>query len=306
MSSRRSFLQQSGIAAAAAFLSQSAIATALANTTSAAGINKIGIQLYTLRELLAKDVKSVISNLNKIGYTEVETFYGYAGPNAAKGFWGLDAKEFKSLLNDNNIVTPSGHYNVNEYLVANGTDDILKSHIETAATVGQKYFAIPGLPENVRKTGSIDDYKAIAEKFNKAAELCKAYKLKLGYHNHNFEFNDLGDGLTGYKILLKETDPATVSFELDLFWAINAGLDPIQLFKQNPGRYKMWHVKDMDKSNRNVFTEVGTGSIDFKPIFAEAKLAGLTHIFVEQDVIKIDPYNSITQSFNFIKGTLLK
>jgi len=306
MTNRRSFLQQTGIAAAAALLSQSALASALANTNYSAGIKKVGLQLYTLRDLLAKDVKGVIAQLSKIGYNQVETFYGYAGPNAAKGFWGLDAKDFKSLMSDYNITSPGGHYNATDFLTAGGNEDVLKSHIETAATVGQQYFIIPALPTTIRQTGTADDYKMIAAKFNRAAELCKTHQLKLAYHNHNFEFKDQGNGLTGYEILLKETDPKLVSFELDLFWAVNAGLDPLTMFKQHPGRFKMWHVKDMDKADKSVYVEVGTGSIDFKSIFKAAKLSGLEYIFVEQDVIKIDPYTSVTTSFNYVKNTLLK
>lgn len=306
MSNRRSFLKQTGIATAATFLSQSALASALTAPLYNAAVNKVGIQLFTLREALNKDVKSVIQHLSQIGYQQVETYYGYTGPNAAKGFWGLDAKEFKSLLSTYRLTSPSGHYNVNDFLVAGGNEDILKSHIETAAAVGQDYFVIPGLPTHIRESGTADDYKAIAAKFNIAAELCKAHHLKLAYHNHNFEFRDLGNNQTPYQILLKETDAKLVNFELDLFWTINAGIDPVALFKQNPGRFKMWHVKDMDKNDKNVFAEVGTGSIDFKPIFAQAKLAGLDYIFVEQDLIRIDPYQSVTQSIDYVKKNLLK
>jgi len=303
MSNRRSFLQQAGIATAAAFLSPAVLSSALA--AAPALPNKVGIQLYTLREQLSKDVKGTISELARIGYDQVETFYGYDGPNAAKGFWGLDAKAFKSLLSAHHLTSPSGHYNVSAFLSKGGNDDVLKSHIETAATVGQKYFVIPSIPGEVRKAGKMDNYKEMAAKFNHAAELCKKHQLKLAYHNHNFEFNDLGKGVTAYDVLLKETDPATVSFELDLFWAVNAGLNPLEMFKLHPGRFKMWHVKDMDKADKNVFTEVGTGSIDFKSIFRNAKLSGLEYLFVEQDIIKIDPYQSITKSIDYIRKDLL-
>lgn len=303
MSNRRIFLQQAGIAAAAAFLSPSVLSPAWA--ADKAGLNKVGLQLYTLRQQLEKDVKGTIAQVAKVGYNQVETFYGYTGPNAAKGFWGLDAKEFKRLLAAYHLTSPGGHYNVTDFLTKGGNDDVLKSHIETAATVGQKYFVIPALPEEVRKTGTLDNYKEMAAKFNHAAELCKKHNLKLGYHNHNFEFKDQGNGTTGYDILLKETDASMVSFELDLFWVTNAGLDPLKMFRQHPGRFTMWHIKDMDKTNKNVFTEVGTGSIDFKSIFREAKLSGLEYIFVEQDIIKIDPYQSISKSINYIKNTLI-
>jgi len=197
--------------------------------------------------------------------------------------------------------SPSGHYNVTAYLSPDGNEDVLKSHLETAAVVGQQYFVVPAMPTDIRTSGTIDDYKPMAQKFNGAGELCKDHQLKLGYHNHAFEFKDLGNGLTGYDVLLKETDPGLVSFELEIFWLINAGYDPLVLFKENPGRFKMWHVKDMDKTDMSVYTEVGTGRIDYKRILAEAKLSGLENLFVEQDVIIIDPYKSITQSLNYVK-----
>lgn len=304
MQNRRNFLTQAGLAITAAMFSPSIIGSAMANTT-AAGKRQIGIQLFTLREQLLKDVQGTIAQVAKIGYQQVETFYGYPGANAAKEFWGLDAKAFKSLLKANNLSSPAGHYNCTAFLT-DGGEDVLKAQIETAAIVGQKYFIIPGLPTNIRQNGTLDDYKNMAAKFNRAAELSKAHGLKLGYHNHNFEFKDQGNGNTGYHILLKETDPALVSFELDLFWAINAGLDPVKMFRENPGRFRMWHVKDMDSADKSVYTEVGTGIIPFKAIFAEAKLSGMEYLFIEQDVIKIDPYQSISESLNYVKHTLLK
>ena len=302
MNSRRNFIQKTGIAALTAVLSPSIISSALANSADKAAVSKIGIQLFTLRDQLQKDVKGVITKLAEIGYKQVETFYGYGGPES---FWGLDAKAFKSLLNENGITTPSGHYNATAFLTKGGNDDVLKRQIETAATVGQKYYVIPALPPDVRKSGTLDDYKEMAAKFNHAGEICKTHGLELGYHNHNFEFENQG-GTTGYDILLKETDPSMVTFELDLFWAVNSGLDPVKMFDEHPGRFKLWHVKDMDKADKSVFTEVGTGRIDFKTIFKNAKTSGLKYIFVEQDVIKIDPYQSITQSVNYIKNSLLK
>jgi sugar phosphate isomerase/epimerase len=301
MSNRRIFLQQAGIAAAAAFLSPLTSALAAEKAFS----HPVGIQLYTLREQLAKDVKDTIAKVAQTGYGQVETFYGYAGKNAAPGFWGLDAKAFKQLLSEHRLTSPSGHYNANAFLSKGGNDEVLKQHIEVAATLGQKYFVIPSIPHDHTKPDTADNYKEMAAKFNHAAELCKKQGLQLGYHNHNFEFKDLGKGLTPFDILLKETDPSMVSFELDLFWAVNAGLNPLDMFRLHPDRFKMWHVKDMDKANKSVFTEVGTGSIDFKSIFSKAKLSGMEYLFVEQDVIKIDPWESISKSINYIKKDLL-
>ena len=301
MTTRRSFLQKVSLASAAAFLSPSVITTALAES---AKVSKIGIGLFTLREQLTADVKATIEQVAKIGYNQVETYYGYPGKYEVKGFWGLEAKDFNALLKANNLSSPSGHYNVTEFL-STGDDKVLKSHIETAATVGQKYFVIPALPTDIRTNGTLDDYKRMAAKFNQAAILCEKSGLKLAYHNHNFEFKDQGSGVTGYEILLSETDAKLVGFELDIFWAVNAGLNPVDMFKKNPGRYKMLHVKDMDKTDKAVFVEVGSGRIDFKRIFAASKLAGVDYIFTEQDIIKKAPYDSIAESYNYIKKNLL-
>lgn len=301
MTTRRSFLQQTSLAAVAAFLSPSVITSALAQP---AKVSKIGIGLFTLREQLTADVKATIAHVAKIGYNQVETYYGYPGKYEVKGFWGLEAKDFNMLLKNNSLTCPSGHYNTTEFL-STGDEKILKSHIEVANSVGQKYFVIPALPTDIRTNGTLDDYKRMAARFNIAGELCKKAGLKLAYHNHNFEFKDQGNGITGYDILLKETDAKLVDFELDIFWAINAGLNPVDMFKKNPGRYKMFHVKDMDKQDKAVFAEVGSGRIDFKSIFAESKMAGLDYIFTEQDLIKKDPYKSITESYNYVKNNLI-
>ncbi|MGN8058322.1 sugar phosphate isomerase/epimerase family protein [Pedobacter sp. 22163] len=301
MTTRRSFLQKVSFASAAAFLSPSLITTALAGS---AKVSKIGIGLFTLREQLTADVKATIEQVAKIGYSQVETYYGYPGKYEVKGFWGLEAKDFNALLKANGLTSPSGHYNLTEFL-SSGDDKVLKSHIETAATVGQKYFVIPALPTNIRANGTLDDYKRMASKFNQAAELCQKSGLKLAYHNHNFEFKDQGNGATGYEILLTETDAKLVGFELDIFWAVNAGLNPVDMFKKNPGRYKMFHVKDMDKTDKAVFVEVGSGRIDFKGIFAASKLAGVDYIFTEQDIIRKAPYESIAESYDYIKKNLL-
>ncbi|QIL38539.1 TIM barrel protein [Pedobacter sp. HDW13] len=301
MTTRRSFLQKVSLAGAAAFLSPSIITSALAQPTK---LSKIGIGLFTLREQLTADVKATIAQVARIGYNQVETYYGYPGKYEVKGFWGLEARDFNELLKANGLTSPSGHYNVTEFL-STSDDKVLKSHIETAATVGQKYFVIPALPTDIRANGTLDDYKRMAAKFNQAAELCQKSGLKLAYHNHNFEFKDQGNGLTGYDILLNETEAKLVGFELDIFWAVNAGLNPVDMFKKNPGRYKMFHVKDMDKEDKAVFTEVGSGRIDFKPIFTASKLAGVDYIFTEQDLIKKPPFESITESYNYIKKNLL-
>lgn len=291
MNSRRTFLKHAGIAAAGAIVLPSFACSALAPTKT------VGLQLYSLREQLPKDVRGTMAKVAEAGYKEVETF----GYSLNGKFWGLDPKAFKNLLLEHGLTAPSGHYGMDKFL-ADGNQEDLKNYIEAANTVGGEYIVIPYLPDNLRKTA--DDWKKLAEKMSEAAVICKANGLKLGYHNHNFEFDKYGE-TTGYDILLKGTDPKAVQFELDLYWVVRSGNDPVKLFTDHPGRFPMWHVKDMDKANNTINTEVGSGTIDFKKIYQSAKLAGLKHLIVEQENFSLDPYVSIKQSADYIKKNII-
>lgn len=261
-------------------------------------IKNIGLQLYTLRDALPKDLKETIQKISKQGYTEVET-YGFSTNDC---FFGHSVKEFKTILSDNGLKATSGHYDFNAY-IKDGKTDFLKASIEGAITLGSEYIVVPWIEKSLRQ--NIDNYKNIAQKVNEAAELCKNAGLKLAYHNHDFEFIDY-NGTNGYDILLKETDKNLVDFEMDLYWVVRSGNDPITLFKENPGRFTMWHVKDMDKKNPDWNNEIGNGSIDFKTIFAEAKLSGMQRFFVEQETNYVpDPLGSIATSHNYVNNNLV-
>ena len=180
--------------------------------------------------------------------------------------------------------------------------DTFNSYIEAALATGQTYIVIPGLNHDFIKTAA--DFKSIADKMNKAAAICKTHGLKLGYHNHYFEWKET-EGTTFYDTILAETDPALVSMEMDIYWVVRAGHDPVSIFKKHPGRFTMVHVKDMDKTNPELNTEIGSGSIDFKTILSNAKLAGIKHFIVEQEnYTNIDPYKSIAQSSAYLKNSL--
>jgi sugar phosphate isomerase/epimerase len=295
MNNRREFIKQTGLFALASTVLPSFACSAMKPFVA----NKnVGLQLYSLRSILPKDVKGVIEKVAQAGYTEVET-YGYSAKN---GFWGLSPKDFDGLLKNNNIKAVSGHYGLDGFLAGGSADD-LKSCIEATKITGGSYVTVPYLGESLRKTA--DSYKKVAQKLNEAAKLCKANGLNFAYHNHAFEFTKF-ENTSGYEILLNETDNNLVDFELDLYWAVRSGNDPLSLFKKHPGRFKMWHVKDMDKANKELNAEVGTGSIDFKPIFAQAKLAGVKHYFVEHETnYKPDELGSVKASFEYLKSNLL-
>jgi sugar phosphate isomerase/epimerase len=287
MVNRRQFLFSSGIAVAG---------TMLGANSFAKGFNKsrIGLQLYSLRdEIPTIGLNGALKKMAAAGYNSVE-LYGY---NSKDNYFKSTAKELAAMLKNNKIISPSGHYQLSLF------DNDGQQTIDAALQVGHKYVVIPWLPEEQRK--SLDDYKVLTEKVNKAALLCKKNNIKLAYHNHDFEFKKYEGDVCGYDILLKETDKALVDFEMDLFWVVTAGLDPVELFKQNPGRFKMWHVKDMDKTNSKLQTEVGSGSINFKAIFAKAKLSGLEYFYVEQENLPVPADKNIKKSIQYLKKNIL-
>jgi len=291
MTTRRKFLTQAGLISAGVLIAPKLL--------SAKPNNIVGLQLYSLRDQLPKDVKGGIANVAAAGYKNVEPF----GYSKQRGFWGLDAKDFSTLLKDNGLSTASGHFDMNEYFVHGKTDD-LETYIEAANITGMSYIIVPSINGEVLK--SADQFKEVADKMNKAAEICKKSGLKLGYHNHNFEWKPV-DGTTFYDVLLKNTDPALVHMEMDIFWVVRSGKDPVKLFEEHPGRYALCHIKDRDKTNTNINTEIGKGSIDFKAILTERniKLAGLKHFIVEQEnYINIDPAVSIKESCDYCKNVL--
>jgi sugar phosphate isomerase/epimerase len=252
-----------------------------------------------LRESLPKDVKSVLEQVAKAGFKEVET-YGYT---IKEGFFGTTPKDFKNILNDNGLKAPSGHYDFSA-LMKDNNYDFLKASIETASILGSEYIVVPWFAPELRGT-SADDYKKIAQKINKAGVLCKEAGLKIAYHNHDFEFEKF-ENTTGFEVLLNETDKKLVDFELDLYWVVRAGYDPLQLFKENSGRFTMWHVKDMEKTKPEWNTEIGNGRIDFKAIFAQAKVSGMKHFYVEQETnYTPNPIESVKTSFNYIEKYLM-
>ncbi len=290
MISRRNFIVTTGLAASAV----------LASPSFAFSMNKkeIGLQLYTLRDELPKDVKGTLEKVAKVGYTTVET-YGFSIKDQ---FWGLTPKELKKILDENNLKAVSGHYNLGSFLYDGKTSELLAS-IEAAKILKSEFLTIPWVDEPFRR--NIEDYKKIAARVNEAAIMCKKAGLKLAYHNHDFEFQK-HDGITGFEILLKETDKDLVFFELDLYWVIHSGNDPLEFFAANSGRFKMWHVKDKDKTNNDLNTEVGSGTIDFKPLFAAAKQSGMIHFFVEQENnFASNSFESIKSSCDFISKNLI-
>lgn len=248
---------------------------------------EIGIQLYTLRDMIKEDFEGTLEIVSDIGYTTVEA----AGYKDRK-FYGFYPKEYKKILKDYGLKTISSHTKFSLMEAQQVIEDANEADID--------YLVFPWLEESERN--SIDKYKKLADEFNIIGELCKKSGITFAYHNHAFEFEEI-NGVVPYNILLENTDPNYVSMELDLYWVVKGGYNPQEYFSRFPGRFKLWHVKDMDKTEDEDFAPVGQGIINFQAIFKQKKLAGMEHIFVEQDSHKNDnPVLNIETSYRYLSN----
>jgi sugar phosphate isomerase/epimerase len=262
---------------------------ALANPTKK---KAVGLQLYTLRDDIQKQgIEKILEAVAKLGYKKVENF-GYG-----KGkFFGKTPAEYAQLLKDNGLTNPSGHYMTARNMNSDGLSKNWDKVIDDAAAIGQKYAILAYLMPNERKP---DDYKQLFDLINKGSETAAKAGLTMGYHNHDFEFTEKIDGEKPYDLLLKNTQ---VVMEIDLYWVVKANEKAEEYMMKHPGRFPLWHIKDMANSPQKEFAEVGNGTIDFGSIFKHAKHAGLKHYFVEQDVCKRPPLESVEISVKNIKA----
>ncbi|QEC77104.1 sugar phosphate isomerase/epimerase family protein [Mucilaginibacter ginsenosidivorax] len=264
---------------------------------------QIGLQLYTIRDAMAKDPAAALAKVAKLGYNTVEGAT-YTGTEL---FYGMNAKGFASLLAKEGLTMPSAHYRLGEEQV-NGASQIgtilndWKRAVDDAAAVGAKYMVCAYLSQSER--GDAEHYKKVAGLLDVAGQTCKNSGIQLCYHNHDFEFIQ-DNGQYPYEILLTTTDADNVKMEMDLYWMTKAGQDPIAFFNKYPGRFPLLHMKDMDSTPEKKFTEVGNGIIDFKKILAQSKKAGVKYFFVEQDICPGDPFDSIAKSISYIKKNLV-
>ncbi len=295
MASRRDFLKQSGLLAGTlaipGFLSA-------CNSGPKRYDYLPGLQLYTIRDAMGKDPKASLAKVAEIGYKLVES----ATYTGTEQFYGMNTSEFSTVLKENGLKIPSGHYALGSPATKGTIRSDWEKAVEDAHKVGMKYMVCAYLPGDERKT--LDDYKQRAEEFNRAGEVCKKAGIQFCYHNHNFEFEKI-DGRIPYDILLNEADKDLVKMEMDIYWVTRAGQDPIAMFDAHPGRFILWHVKDMADTPEKNFTEVGNGVIDWPTIFAHAKESGMQHFFVEQDQTPGDPFDSIRQSISYLKKNIL-
>lgn len=315
MTNRRKFLQQSGTLALTGLL--------LPRLRGAASLfdrklsPPVGLQLYTLGNLMTTDPKGTLQKLAAIGYKEVESAGSQKG-----NYYGFKPKEFAAMVKDAGLHWRSAHVGgapftaemlmrmaknaadsarfqkiaeqfKNRPAVATLTNDY-QQLADEAAEGGISYLVCSSIPVN-----TLDEIKKAAEVFSKAGEACKKNGVQFAYHNHTTEFDEV-EGHRPFDYILSNTDKDAVKMELDLAWATKANQDPVALFKQHPGRFPLWHVKDLDKQNKNP-AEVGTGIVDFKRIFAAAKESGMKYFFVEQDGAP-QPLQNVTNSYNYLKN----
>ncbi len=261
---------------------------------------KMGLQLFTIRDAMAKDPIDSLRKVSALGYEDLE-IYGY---DADKGtYYGYKATDFKQILEDHRLTATSGHYDFSSYF-AKPFDELkgyLAKCIEGAHALGSPYITWPWLAPEYR---SLDNFKLLSEKLNKMGEQVKDAGLGLAYHNHDFEFTDY-DGQNGYDIILGETDPELVKLQIDLYWVVRSSkLSPKELLESQPGRYTMWHIKDMDKITRD-YTELGNGSIDYVEMLSDISTDSLEYYYLEQGGnFAKNSIQSITDSATYFKANL--
>jgi sugar phosphate isomerase/epimerase len=318
---RRQFVQEVTMASAATLLTSRMQPLAAQTASASPWRSRIGLELYTVRDLLATDYEGVLAKVADIGYTEVEPV----------SYNNMSPKDFRAMLDKYKLTMPSTHS------AARGTGAELEKQLEGFQVMGIKYTEIasgtgrgagpatpdPRRPANIPPGGyfdagsgrvrnsfketeafgpyqppvSLDSVKRRAAQLNADGKIAQRFGMKLLVHNHTGEFEKLTDGpRTSYDILIEETDPSLVTMQLDLGWTYIAGVDPIALFKAHPGRFELWHIKDVfglktvspslgpnGRVSSMALVPVGSGHIDFKPVFAQASIAGLKHFVIEQD-----------------------
>ena len=245
-----------------------------------ARLEKIGLQLYTVRKAMQTDVEGTLTRVAATGYKEVE-FAGY---------FGKSPTDIKAMLDRLGLSAPAVH-------VGSLAPEQWRASLDAANTIGHRYVVVPWIPAEERAT--LDGWKRVAERYNRAAADARAAGLQFAYHNHDFEFAPV-EGRIPYDVLLENTDPQLVQLEIDLYWITKGGQDPLAYFQRWPGRVPLVHVKDSAGPPDNKMMDVGAGTIDWKRIFARREQAGIRHYFVEHDEPS-DLFASIKASYDYLK-----
>lgn len=244
-------------------------------------LKRIGVQLYTIRDAVARDLDGSLARVAAIGYQEVE-LAGYQSHSVA---------EFKASLDRHNLAAPSTH------IAMERVRDELPKVLDEAHELGHQFVICPNI---IDEKAGLDGFRQAAELLNHAGAIANKSGIRIGYHNHGSELKPI-NGVRPYDVILERTDPALVAMEMDIFWLVQGGGDPLAYFSKYPGRFRMVHVKDMDGSPERRMVDVGKGVIDWKTIFAHSREAGIEHYFVEHDDAP-DPFASIAASYEYLRA----
>ena len=293
---RRKFIENSGILGIASILPLSSFSKAYNPKF------RMGYQLYSIKDEMAKDPINTLKALKKMGYQDFE-IYGF---DDEKGmYYGIKSSEFKKNLDDLNLTVSSGHYNFFPYLEK--SEDKLKHFVDQciigAKALNSKYIVWPWISPEQR---TIDNFRLMSKKLNIIGEQVYSAGLGFAYHNHGFEFQD-HNGENGFEIILSETDPSLVKLQMDMYWVMHSSkYTPKELIDAQPGRYVMWHIKDMDKTSRD-YTELGNGSIDYIELLPDPIKSGLEHYYIEQGGnFAVNSMKSAHKSAKYFKSSLQK
>ncbi|WP_312342721.1 sugar phosphate isomerase/epimerase family protein [Chryseobacterium binzhouense] len=252
----------------------------------------LAIQLYTIRDAVSQNPEKALEKLAQLGFNQIE-IYGYDGL-----FFGKNLNEFKQILKNTGLKVISSHHTTG--VVQSGRGSLMNNWeqtVEDLQSLGIKYMVCSYLFPEER---TMENYKKLPDLLEKSGEATQKANIQFAYHNHDFEFDAFDKKNSVYDFILKNTSSNMVKMELDLYWIAKAGLNPIDYFEKYPGRFPLWHVKDMKAENQD-FTEIGNGTIDFETIFRHKEKAGLKHWFLEQDSSDRSIFESIVLSKKFIQ-----
>jgi sugar phosphate isomerase/epimerase len=277
MKSRRSFLKETAFASAGVFILPELIRI----PESAPKLKKVGVQLYSVRKEMMADAVGTLKKLGQIGYQEIESAQSEKG-----NYYGLEPKEIKKILKDQGMTLRSGHTHI---------DKNWQKSIDEASEAGQEYIICSVLPSPGQ---TVTNYQKSADMFNQAGEQCKKSGIMFGYHNHSSEY-DTVDGKVLYDVLLDNTNPGLVHMEMDLGWVIAAGKDPLAYFSKYPGRFPLWHLKDMSLTEKKS-VEFGKGGVDIIGLMKQAKQAGMKYYFIEQEEYAVTAFDSLEYDYNWL------
>jgi sugar phosphate isomerase/epimerase len=273
---RKEFLRQTGTLAFGSVLLPS-------YTTSRKEVKNVGVQLYTFRKEMAADARGTLQQIASMGIKQIESARSEKGH-----YYGFSPKEMKQACADLGMTLRSGHVHV---------DKDWKKTMDEAAESGQEYLICSSMPTSGQ---TLSNYKTVADAFNKAGEECKSRGIKFGYHNHEYEF-EMDKGEVLYDVLLNNTEASLVHMELDLGWVMVGGKSPLDYFKKYPGRFPLWHLKDMDLTKKHS-VEFGKGGLDIVAMFKNQKQSGLQYPFIEQEEYSSTPIESMKYNMKYLKA----